>query len=103
MEKFKSVLEGGENQPKCKEWKEFVESNKGQLTKKKLRKYENKYKMFHSPSYSAKIEGKQIMDSIARLTTMLDSEGFKPKLVVAADYLTTLFQLLHLREKYESG
>ena len=25
MEKFKSVLEGGENQPKCKEWKEFVE------------------------------------------------------------------------------
>jgi hypothetical protein len=32
----------------------------------------------------------------------LDEEGnFKPKIVVGADYLTTLYQLLHLRTKYD--
>ena len=31
----------------------------------------------------------------------IDNEGFVPKYVVAADYLTTLYQLLHLRDKYE--
>lgn len=30
-------------------------------------------------------------------------EGFTPKLVVAADYLTTLYQLVHLRGKYEGS
>jgi hypothetical protein len=33
----------------------------------------------------------------------LDTHEFTPKLVVAADYLTTLYQLLHLREKYDSA
>lgn len=33
--------------------------------------------------------------------TYLDNpDNYKAKLVVAADYLTTLYQLLHLRQKY---
>lgn len=28
-------------------------------------------------------------------------DNYKPRLVVSADYLTTLYQLLHLRQKYE--
>lgn len=32
----------------------------------------------------------------------MDIEGYVPKMVIAADYLTTLYQLLHLRDKYES-
>jgi hypothetical protein len=30
-----------------------------------------------------------------------EEDNFKPKIVVGADYLTTLYQLLHLRTKYD--
>jgi hypothetical protein len=41
------------------------------------------------------------MEAITLLMAHLDWEqNFKPKLVVAADYLTTFYQLLHLRNKY---
>ena len=78
-----------------------MQSNKGQIIRKKMKKYESKYKMFHElvPS-TPRLSGKVVMDSITKLTNYLDSYGFVPKLVVAADYMTTLYQLLHLREKY---
>lgn len=58
--------------------------------------------MFHENEwhYTA-LEEKQIMEGINSLMTHLDnSDNYKAKLVVAADYLTTLYQLLHLRQKY---
>lgn len=43
------------------------------------------------------------MDGINALMSYLDIEGnYKPRLVVGADYLTTLYQLLHLRTKYDA-
>ena len=78
-----------------------MQSQKSQFVRKKLKKYENKYHMFHEPHpHASKPDSKLILDSITKLTTHLDSEGFTPKLVVAADYLTTFYQLLHLRDKY---
>ena len=57
--------------------------------------------MFHEVSPSTpKLSGSTILEGINKLTNYLDKEGFIPKMVVAADYLTTLYQLLHLREKY---
>lgn len=58
--------------------------------------------MFHEPHpLSSKPTEKHILDSITQLTNHLDLQGFIPKLVVAADYLTTFYQLQHLRDKYE--
>jgi hypothetical protein len=80
-----------------------LKSNKCQNIKKKLRKYESKYKMFHDvPIYCSDLDDKHIMEGINSLMSYLDIEGnYKPKWVVGADYLTTLYQLLHLRHKYE--
>lgn len=57
--------------------------------------------MFYSPCPEASLlETPKIYEGITALISYLDIEGFIPKLVVAADYLTTLYQLLHLRSKY---
>lgn len=79
-----------------------MQSNKSQIIKKKIKKYENKYKMFHDViPYTPKLSGNLVFEAINKLVAHIDSEGFVPKYVVAADYLTTLYQLLHLRDKYE--
>jgi hypothetical protein len=85
-------------------WKEFLKSNKCLSIKKKLKKYESKYRMFHDASYPAiSLEDKQVMEGINAIMNHLDTEeNYRPRLVVGADYLTTLYQLLHLRRKYES-
>ena len=48
------------------------------------------------------MDSKTVLESINKIVNYLDAEGFIPRLVVSADYLTTLYQLLHLREKYDS-
>jgi hypothetical protein len=56
------------------DWRQFLSSSKCQVTRKKIRKYENKYKMFHeSAPPTAKLEGKTILEAIATLTNHLDS------------------------------
>lgn len=79
-----------------------MKSSKCGSIKKKLKKYESKYRMFHdNERHYSVLEEKQIMEGINSLMTYLDTpDNYKPKLVVAADYLTTLYQLLHLRQKY---
>lgn len=58
--------------------------------------------MFHDViPYTPKLSGNLVFEAINKLVAHIDSEGFVPKYVVAADYLTTLYQLLHLRDKYE--
>ena len=47
------------------------------------------------------MDPKIVIEAVNRLISQLDSQGFSPRLVVSADYLTTLYQLLHLRSKYE--
>lgn len=73
--------------------------------RKKLKKYEAKYRMFHELAHEQEeLEERSVMEGINAIIGYLEqTEGFKPRLVVAADYLTTLYQLLHLRGKYELG
>jgi hypothetical protein len=51
-----------------------MQSQKSQFVRKKLKKYENKYHMFHeSHPHASKPDSKLILDSITKLTTHLDS------------------------------
>lgn len=61
--------------------------------------------MFHDvPLHCLDLNDMQIMEGINALMSYLDIEAnYKAKLVVGADYLTTLYQLLHLRHKYEAA
>ena len=59
--------------------------------------------MFHeNPTESPDIQNTKVLQTINVLINYMDIEGYVPKMVIAADYLTTLYQLLHLRDKYES-
>lgn len=71
---------------------------------KKAQKCENKYRMFHDDAPMAKsLEGSDILEGVKVMVEELDRSGFVGRLVVGADYLTTLYQLLHLRNKYEGN
>jgi hypothetical protein len=56
---------------------------------------------YECPNEAEALSETRVMEAINLVMAHLDWEhNFKPKLVVAADYLTTLYQLLHLRNKY---
>jgi hypothetical protein len=88
---------------KVDSWKDFLKSPKCVGVRKKLKKYESKYRMFHDiPSGCASLDDGLVMEGIDSLMGLLEGESnYKARLVVGADYLTTLYQLLHLRRKYE--
>ncbi len=60
--------------------------------------------MFHSQIQGPQdLNGSDILEGVGKIMDELESSGFVGRLVVGADYLITLYQLLHLREKYEGN
>jgi hypothetical protein len=58
--------------------------------------------MFHEEGECEALNERHVLEGINELMSYLDEQdNFKPKIVVGADYLTTLYQLLHLRNKYD--
>lgn len=58
--------------------------------------------MFHEEKECEELNELSVLDGINELMSYLDDQdNFKPKIVVGADYLTTLYQLLHLKNKYD--
>jgi hypothetical protein len=58
--------------------------------------------MFHEERECEALNEGHVLEGINELMSYLDEQdNFKPKIVVGADYLTTLYQLLHLRNKYD--
>lgn len=73
IQQLHTTLDSTDKEPKCEQWKEFMQSQKSQFVRKKLKKYENKYKMFHEASPSAsKLDPKHVLDSINKLINHLD-------------------------------
>lgn len=65
MRELKEVIESQENGPKFEDWGQFLQSNKAEILRKKVRKYDSKYRMFHElPAEAPKLEGKFILESV---------------------------------------
>ena len=69
--------------------------------KKKIVKYKAKYRMFHPKRKNSQLGELILRSGINELLKYLeDDEKFDEKTVIAADYLTTMYQLFDLKEKY---
>jgi hypothetical protein len=84
-------------------WEHFLASQKGAVFKSKLKKYKRKYAIFHTCSEGLPREMTEelIKEGIRQIVNKVGAtqEG-NEKHIIGADYLTTFYQLWHMKKKH---